>query len=38
MNNTTKLLIFHGLYLMLIPAFMFGELWMFIASSHGGNG
>ena len=33
MNNTTKLLTFHGLcHLMLIPAFMMGELWMFVAS------
>ena len=33
MENTTKLLINHTFcHLMLVPAFMFGELWMFISA------
>ena len=33
MENTTKLLINHTFcHLMLIPAFLYGELWMFVAS------
>ena len=33
MNNTTKLLINHGFsHLMLIPAFMYGEWWMFLVA------
>ena len=33
MENTTKLILNHIFcHLMLIPAFMYGELWMFVAS------